>query len=242
MRRCRSAKDLARVGVEAGDVTALVFSRRLVALAAAETLDHFAINDERAGRIAEALGVVPDHRIPHGLPGAGIERKHVRVRRGDVEPVLIDRHVAHGAVAAADRTRRAEAVFPQKLAGAPIERLDDVVDIVEIDNPVVDERRRFARARAVIHRPHPGEAQIADILFGDLLEPAMAPALITAARHQPIVGAGVLQHRVGDGREIRDVALQDQAGGMRTGAAGAPAGAAACWVGGGAVPVATWAI
>ena len=64
---------------------------------------------------------------------------------------------------------------------------------------------RLVRA-AFRHRPHPRQLQIADVGAGDLLQRAVAPAVIVAAEHQPIAGIGFPQHLVGDRDEVLDPA------------------------------------
>ena len=86
-----------------------------------------------------------------------------------------------------------------------IERLQDVHRVHEIHDPVVHERHRLIRA-AFLHRPHPRELQILHVGARDLVERAVAPALIVAAHHQPVAGIRIAQHRVGDRRVVLHLA------------------------------------
>src|SRR4029077_20537835 len=113
--------------VVAADEAALVLLRGLVQFAAAKTLDDLAVNDHRAAGIGEALGVVGDAGVPNRPAGPGIERHDVRIRGGDVDLVLIDRQIAHGAVPAGPRARWTNAIFPQQLAVTRVERLHQIV-------------------------------------------------------------------------------------------------------------------
>ncbi len=103
-RRCYEAPELlSGLRVVAADEAALVLLRGLVQFAAAKTLDDFAVDDDRAAGIGEALGVVGDDGVPNHPAGPGVERHDVRIRGGDVDLVLIDRQIAHRAVPAAPR-------------------------------------------------------------------------------------------------------------------------------------------
>jgi hypothetical protein len=97
------------------------------------------------------------------------------------------------------------ALFPDEIAALRVERLHDVVRVEQIQDAVVHERMRLVRA-AFRHRPHPRQLQIADVGAGDLLQRAVAPAVIVAAEHQPVAGIGLPQHLVADRDEVLDAA------------------------------------
>ena len=59
------------------------------------------------------------------------------------------------------------------------------------------ERRRLV-ALAFAHAPAPDELQLLDVAGRDLRQRTVAPALIVAARHQPVAWILIAQHLVGD--------------------------------------------
>ena len=61
------------------------------------------------------------------------------------------------------------------------------------------------------HRPDPRELQILDVVARDLVQRAVAPRLIVAARHQPVARRRIAQHLVGDRHEVLDLARDRQA-------------------------------
>ena len=105
------------------------------------------------------------------------------------------RQAADGADAAVGI--RADAVFPDQFARAGVQRLHDVAGVGEIDDSVVDDRRRLIGAAA---RSWPTPTPVADPSRCrlDLRQRAVAPGLIVAADHQPVAGIGIAQHLVGD--------------------------------------------
>ena len=173
--------------------------------AAGHALDHLAVDDERAAGIAPALGPVGGGVIPHDLAGLGVERDDMGVRGGDDQLVVVDRHVALGQVVAAlgEQLRRQVAlVFPDQVAGGGIERLDLVGVVEDEQHAVMHDRRRLGGAGG--HRPRPGRLQVLDVVLVDLVERAVAPAVIGAPPHQPVRRRRIAQHRVGDRRHGRD--------------------------------------
>ena len=115
----------------------------------------------------------------------------MRVARRQKDLVLRNRDAADAAVAR--RLIGTDARFPDEVAGLAVERLDDVAGAGEIHDAVVHDGRRLIRAR-IVHRPHPGELQIVDVVAGDLIERAVAPPEIVAPEDQPVSGRRILQH------------------------------------------------
>ena len=72
-----------------------------------------------------------------------------------------------------------------------VQGLDDVVGVRQVDHAAAHQRSRLAGA--VLHRPHPGEAELGDVLPGQLVQRAPPPAVPGAADHQPIRGGGQLR-------------------------------------------------
>ena len=177
-------------------------ARRGVA-AAGHALDERVIDDERAARVAPALGPIGDGMIPHHLPGLGIERDDVGVRGRDVQIVSIDRHVALGQLIGILREqlgRKVALVFPDQVAGGAVERLDLVAVVIEEQHAIVDDRRRLGGTR--VHRPRPRRLEVLDVVLVDLIERAVAVAVIGAAPHQPVRRRRIAQHLVRDRLEI----------------------------------------
>ena len=64
--------------------------------AAGHALDDLAVDDERAARIAPALGPIGGGVVPRDLAGLGVEGNDMGIRGRDDELVVVDRHVALG--------------------------------------------------------------------------------------------------------------------------------------------------
>ena len=191
---------LAGLGIVAGDEAAT----GLGIAATGHALDHLAVDDEGTAGIAPALipvgrGMVPDH-----LAGLGVERDDMGVGRGGDEIALIDRHVAGGEVLrVGDQPGREIAlVFPDQVAGRRIERLDLVAEIEDVEHAVMDDGRRLGGAAG--ERPAPRDLEIFHIGFVDLLQRAVAVAVIGAPPHQPVRRRRIAQHRIGDRRQVPD--------------------------------------
>ena len=90
-------------------------------------------------------------------------------------------------------------IFPQQIAGPPIQRLHHIPRIRQEQYGVVRQRRFFLITR--LHIPGPGEAKTADIARVDLVESAEAPAGKIATARQPIVRRWFREHGVADRRE-----------------------------------------
>ncbi len=148
--------------------------------------------------------------VPDGLARARVEGDQVRVQRGRKNFVLIDGQVAHGAGPNA-QARGPQAIFPDEVSRAAIERLQDVVRIGEVDDAVVDQRRRLIRSDAVVHGPGPGQLELLHVVPRDLRKRAVIPRLIAAADHYPIGGIGMQQHLVGDRDVVFHFAGDDEA-------------------------------
>src|SRR5262249_124960 len=110
------------------------------ALAVAQSLEHFAVDDERTARIVVALR---DFGIPHELAIAGIDSFHV-VSAGKVDLVLINGNATHCDISA-------EVVFPNDLARGTIDGLKDGTCIRKVNDGVMNDRGGLVGA-ALIHR------------------------------------------------------------------------------------------
>ena len=130
-------------------------------------------------------------RVPENLAVARAQRHHVRVARRQEDLVVGDRDAADAAVAR--RLVRARARFPDQTARLPVERLHDVARGREIDDAVVHDRGRLIRAR-VVHRPHPLQLQVLHVGGRDLIQRAVAVALIIAPENQPVARRRILEH------------------------------------------------
>ena len=205
----------ARLGIVGADETALL----AVAVAAAESLNDLPLHDDRATRIPEALAAVGNHRGPHRLAGAGVERHQPRIGGCQIDLVAVDRQVAHASRGVA-RAVGPNLVGPEEFTTGAVECLHFVHGVGEVDDAVVHERHRLIGS-ALVHVPRPGEPQRADVRGRDLVERAVAPGLVGAARHQPVAGRRGAQHLIGHRREARHLAAHvEAAGGWRSGGPG----------------------
>ena len=157
--------------------------------AAGNSLQHLVVDDD--GAAGGWMIDIGERRVPEDVARARAERDHVRVARRQKDLVLRDRDAANAAVAR--RLIRADARFPDEVAGLCVERLDDVARAREIHHAVMDDGRRLIRAR-VVHRPDPCELQLVDVVAGDLIERAVAPPVIVAAEDEPVARRRILQH------------------------------------------------
>src|SRR5206468_3209691 len=120
--------------------------------AAAEALQHLAVDRDRAAGREMSLVRIADARFPQKPARRRIERDHARIAGGEEDLVLRDREAAKPAVAGT--LLGASALFPDEIAALRIERLHDVVRVEQIEDAVVHERMRLVRA-AFRHRPDP---------------------------------------------------------------------------------------
>src|SRR5436309_842164 len=89
---------------------------------------------------------IADRRLPYGLAGSRVERDQVRLAGRRKQFVAMNRNATHGGGVRV----RAIPVFPDQIARAAIERLHDVPGVVQIDDPVVHERRGLIPS-ALVH-------------------------------------------------------------------------------------------
>ena len=165
------------------------------AVAAAQPLHERPAGHERPARVAEAVRVIGDGRLPDLLAGPGVEGDEARVGRGQEEPLAVDGEVAArpGVAGRVDR----HPVLPDEVAGGRVEGLHDRADPGHVEHAVVGDGRGGVPA-ALGEGPDPGQLQVADVAAVDVGQPAVAPGLVVAPDHQPVVRIRVAQHGVGD--------------------------------------------
>ena len=132
----------------------------------------------------------------------------MRVARRQKDLVVGDRDAANAAVAR--RLIGADARFPDQVSGLSIERLDEIAWARQIDHAVMDDGSRLVGAR-VVHRPHPLQLQVLHVGWRDLIQRAVAVAVIVAAEHQPVAGRRALEHFGGDGYVVLHLAANGHA-------------------------------
>ena len=115
------------------------------------------------------------------------------------DKVLVDGEAAHLRGGPA-RLLHLAPVLPDEVAAAGVQGLHDVAGVGEVEDAVVHERGRLRDAG--LHAPRPREPQFADVAAVDLVEGAVAPPVEGAPPAQPVGGVGVLEHRVGDRRQL----------------------------------------
>ena len=139
--------------------------------------------------------------VPDLLAGVAVEADQVGVERRHVEPV------APGGEAAVDGVAAERQVFGQRFLVVPELRAGLAVDGVGVVpgrghvHDAVDHQRRAFEAVEHAGLERPDRDQPGDVLGVDLLERAVAVAVVGAAVHQPVgvVGAGLEQVVVIDG-------------------------------------------
>ena len=94
--------------------------------------------------------------------------------------------------------RQLSRVVPDEIARRGVERLQVIAaGVRDVHDSVVDERSELLRP--LVHGPHPGQLQIANVAPVDLVERTVRLVVVGPMDHQPISGVGVPQHRVGNG-------------------------------------------
>ena len=168
--------------------------------------DDLAVGDDRPRALRGRIHpVVENLRLPHHLAGHRIERVDVVVDGRIDNQTAVDRDVAvvageRAEQVLADVVRNRAAMLPDEIAGHRVDRLDDVVGVRHVQHAVVGERS--ARLEAFGQPSRPDHAQIADVVDVDLVQRAVAPAVQRAPPGQPVAVGRLLQHGVGDGREV----------------------------------------
>ena len=165
--------------------------------------DDFSLCDDRSARVTVAQLVVGNRLIPDHLTGPRVERDEVRVVGGGDDLVAVDRERPHPAdedVVGIDLELLL--VFPEQIAGQPVDRLNQPVRLRNVQNPLIHQRGRHLIAWP--ERPRPHELQLVGVRPVDLLERAVAPRVERAPPVDPVHRIRVGEHRVGDRRELRE--------------------------------------
>ena len=148
--------------------------------------------------------IVEDLRLPGDLPRRGIKPKHeVVVACVDNEPV-VDRDVAVVAGIAThvlvDIVGEITSMLPLQVARSRIDCLDYIARLRHIQDAIIGERGALLAPRRETSRPDHSEPT--HVLPVHLIQRAVPPAVERATPHQPVVGRGLLEHRVGDGDKL----------------------------------------
>ena len=86
------------------------------------------------------------------------------------------------------------------LFSSVVESLNDVVRVRHVEDAPVRDRR--PRLTPILQAARPDHAQLSDVLPGDLIEGTVPPAVERPAPHEPVLGGGILEHRVRNGDEV----------------------------------------
>jgi hypothetical protein len=139
-------------------------------------------NDERRVRRPVTALRVGDDDIPLHLAGVGIERDQMRIRRRQVDRILVDRGAA---MADVEPLIRRVGVAPQLPRRSGVDR-PDVVGSRDVDDAVDEDRRRLELlGLAGLERPR--QRQLTNVLWRDLRQLAVALAGKIAVVSRPIV-------------------------------------------------------
>ena len=172
--------------------------------AARAPADHVPLDDHGAGRVADPLAVVRRARLPGRLAGARVDGDDVRVGGQVVEVLAVQGEVPRAVAelpVLADVVRLLPLVVPDQVAGGGVERLQVVVArLGDVHHAVVDQRPDLLRP--LLHRAHPGEPELSDVVAVDLIQRAEGLEVVGAVRHQPVGGIRVAEHLVRDRHEF----------------------------------------
>ncbi len=171
-------------------------------LTAGHADQHLALHDEgRHGHVIAGLPVL-DRSLPGHLAGLGVESDERGVESGEENLVAIERNAAAGIMQCAEPLRDLALEPPEKIAGRRVESDDLIVRRGDEHHAIIDDRRGLVTGvHARGEAPHGHERfDVADI---DLVERAIAPALIATADHEPVLRLGVGEACVCNRRVVR---------------------------------------
>jgi len=176
--------------------------------AARDAGDHHVLHDERRARDAVA-GVRVGHRdVPEHGAGFRAQRHQMCVHGAEEHAVAQHGHAAIDGIAADIDLRRQRAfVMPERPARRRIEREHVRRRLAHVHHAVHHDRRGFNPV-AGGHLVDPRDFQIGHVLPGDLVERAVAPAIVSAGIIEPVLRlGGGLQQAV-----VRDLGIQRRRG------------------------------
>ena len=185
--RVRPPHLLAGVGIERRDEAANA------ELAAGRADHHLAVGDQRRERHVVAGLVVGDLRRPDFLAGLRVERDEHGFAGGEEHLVAVERDAAARVVQRT--TASGHAAAGSARARAPVLRVDRdhlVARRRDEHHAVVHDRRRLVAAASRRSRTPTPAAAASTLPACDLLERAVAPAVVRAADHQPVAVFGLL--------------------------------------------------
>src|SRR5262249_40619473 len=142
--------------------------------------DHLAFGGERRER--HVIAVLPgrDARLPGDLPRGGLERHHTGIDGCEIDLVAVKPDAAIGRMQLEQLFRELALVAPEHIARFRRNRNHLILRRADIHDAVIDDRGCFV-AFLEAGGKAPYRSEILDVLGGDLVEGAVAPALIIAA-------------------------------------------------------------
>src|SRR5262252_2048500 len=190
---------LAVIGVIGDDIAAYpIFTAR-----AAD--DDFAVHDEgHQGQVLSLL-VILDLLVPGHLAGLGVERHEMVVGSGEVELILPKPDTTARRVQLREIFGQLPLVTPDLLAGLRVDG-DHLVLWRRYEHDAVVDDRRGLVAFVDAGRKGPRRLQILDVGRVDLVERAVALAVISAPVEHPVAGFGVGEPIGGNRAVVANVA------------------------------------
>jgi len=156
-------------------------------LAARDAGHHRVADDERRSRLAVALRVVGNFRVPEQGPGTRVDRHQVGVVRAHVQGLAQDRHAAVvPAAAQPDAVRQRVFVAPVRPPRRRIDRRHVARRLGDEHDPVDHQGRRLVPVE-LLDLVRPLQLKAAHVLAVDLIQPAVAPPVQRPVVHQPVV-------------------------------------------------------
>ena len=142
----------------------------------------FAVGDHRReGGVVAGL-VVGDRGSPHLFAGRGVEGHQHRFGECEIDFVLIERHASIRVVGDHAAARPRSLVPPKKIAALNVDGNHLIGRRGDEHHSVVYQGRRFVGLE-IVARKYPDRPKPRDIGGGDLVERAVAPAIVRAPIH-----------------------------------------------------------
>ena len=173
-------------------------------LAAGRPHHDLAPDDQRGQRAVVPLVIVLDDLVPHDSARLGVEGDQVGIDRGEIDLVLVEPHAPVRRMELQEVVGQVLLVVPEDVAVLRVQREDLVLRRRDEHDAVVDHRRRLVTlGDAGAQRPD--RRQLPRVLRSDLVEGAVSPAGVIASVHEPVLGLGVQEPRVGHGAVVMDL-------------------------------------